>query len=285
METAADKLERKLLRDVGRAIEEWDLIRDGDRVMVCVSGGKDSLTMLHLLRLLMKRAPLRYEIVALTLDQGHPGFPAHVLREHFEREGYAHRIVFKDTYKIVLEKVEPDSTYCGLCSRLRRGILYNLAVEMGATKIALGHHRDDVLETLFLNLLHTGQLKAMPVKLRSDDGRNTVIRPLAYAPEDEIAEYAALKGFPIIPCDLCGSQEDLERKRVKGLLAEYETRRPGTKSTMLRALRNVVPTHLWDPRVRRDDAAAASAPSLARIGTAFPRALPVIEDQGSNELG
>ncbi len=245
------RLEKALLLDVGRCNKDFGLIEEGDRIMVAVSGGKDSITLVHLLDLLRRRAPIRFEVFALTLDQKQPGFDATELRAWMERRGIEFHLVEQDTYSIVLEKVPQGKTYCALCSRLRRGILYNEAAARGATKIALGHHRDDIVETLLLNLLYAGQLKAMPPKLVSDDGRNTVIRPLAYVPEATIARYAALSEFPIIPCNLCGSQEGLKRQRVKALLAELEAENPNVKGNLLAALSNVVPSHLFDPSLAR----------------------------------
>lgn len=241
-----DHHERRLAKDVGRAIAEFAMIEEGDRVMVAISGGKDSYTLLHLLRRFQKSAPIRFDIVAVNVDQGHPGYPVETLRSWLLKEEYDHRIVAEDTYSIVTSKIPEGRTYCSLCSRLRRGILYNVAQELGCTKIALGHHRDDVLATLMLNLVFAGQLKAMPPKLRSDDGRNVVIRPLVYAAESTIARFAELHGFPILPCDLCGSQENLQRKQMQKLLNDLEEKNPGTKTSMLAALRNVRPTHLLD---------------------------------------
>lgn len=250
-QAVAFRLEKSLLAQMARANKAFDLIEPGDRIMVGVSGGKDSWTLLHLLRQTQRRVPFDFSIVAVNLDQGHPGFPAHLLRDFFEAEGYEYRMVQRDTYSIVQEKVPPGKTTCSLCSRLRRGTLYDVAVELGATKIALGHHRDDVIETLLLNLLYSGQLKAMPPKLRSDDGRNTVIRPLAFCAEEEIAAFAEAMRFPIVPCDLCGSQENLYRQRVKRLIAQLHAENPNVKGNMLAAIGNVRPSHLLDPRLRK----------------------------------
>ncbi len=244
-------LERRLSRDVAQAVRDFSLVEEGDRLMVAISGGKDSYTLLHLLRRMQRTAPIRFELVAVNIDQGHPGYPVERLRSWLEAEGYDFRIVHEDTYSIVKEKVPEGKTYCSLCSRLRRGILYSLAQELGCTKIALGHHRDDVLATLMLNLVFAGQLKAMPPKLRSDDGKNIVIRPLAFAAEATIARYAELQGFPILPCDLCGSQENLQRKQMQRLLDDLETKNPGTRQSMLAALRNVRASHLLDDELWR----------------------------------
>ena len=245
-----DLLEKKLARDFGRCVGDFDLIAEGDRVMACLSGGKDSYTMLHLLERARRRSPVRFEIVAVHLDQGHPGYDGTPLRSWLEAEGYPHRVVREDTYSIVTDKLEAGSTYCSLCSRLRRGVLYNLAVELGCTKIALGHHRDDAVETLMLNLFFTGSLKAMPAKLRSDDGRNVVIRPLLYCAEKDIAAFAREMRFPILPCDLCGSQDDLMRKRVKSMLDDLERDHPQIRESMLAALGNVRGTHLLGERAK-----------------------------------
>ncbi len=254
-EKAPDRatLERKLLRRMSQLNREFALIEPGDRIMVAISGGKDSWALLHLLRAYERVVPFSYEIVAVNLDQGHPGFPVEVLREHLEAEGFEHRLIHQDTYKVVQANTPAGKAFCSLCSRLRRGILYDVAAELGASKIALGHHRDDVIETLLLNLFHSGQLKAMPPKLYSDDGRNVVIRPLAGCAEAEIAQYARLSGFPIVPCDLCGSQPNLERKKIKQLLATLEIDNPRIRNHMIAAVANVKPSHLWDARLLSGD--------------------------------
>jgi tRNA 2-thiocytidine biosynthesis protein TtcA len=241
-----ERLEKKLLSAVAKASSDFKLLEPGDRVMVAISGGKDSHVMLYLLRELQKKAPFHFSIFALNVDQGHPGFPSEVLPDFLTREGYEHVIITEDTYSVVTEKIPEGKTYCSLCSRLRRGILYTQAQKLGATKIALGHHRDDAIETLMLNLMYTGSMRAMPPKLISDDGRNTVIRPLSYVAEKTIARYAELMQFPILPCNLCGSQEQLKRKLVKKLLNELETSAPRVRESMLAAMTNVRPSQLLD---------------------------------------
>ena len=237
---------KNLRRDVGRAIADFDMIQDGDLVMVCLSGGKDSYTLLDILSSLQRHAPINYELHAVNLDQKQPGFPEHVLPEYLENLGVTYKILEQDTYSIVTDKVPVGKTFCGLCSRLRRGILYNYAESIGANKIALGHHRDDIVETLFLNMFYGGKLKAMPPKLLSDDKRNIVIRPLAYCKEAEISRYAELAGFPIIPCNLCGSQDNLQRQAIKGMLRGWQRENPGRVETIFRAICNVSPSQLAD---------------------------------------
>jgi tRNA 2-thiocytidine biosynthesis protein TtcA len=244
-----DKMQTRLCRLVGQAIADYQMIAPGDKVMVCLSGGKDSYSLLDLLLTLQRRAPVRFELVAVNLDQKQPGFPAHVLPDYLTRLGVPFHIEQRDTYSIVKRIIPEGRTTCSLCSRLRRGHLYRIATDLGATKVALGHHRDDILETLLLNMMYAGKLKAMPAKLRSKDGRHIVVRPLAYVAESDLARYAALREFPIIPCDLCGSQENLKRKAVKALLREWESRFPGSVENLFASLANVLPSHLLDPRL------------------------------------
>ena len=241
-----DKLSKRLRHAVGDAIDHFGMIEAGDRVMVCLSGGKDSYTMLDILLGLQQSAPVDFELIAVNLDQKQPGFPEHVLPGYLEQLGVPYRIVEEDTYSIVKRVIPDGKTTCGLCSRLRRGILYRVADELGATKIALGHHRDDILATLFLNMFHGGKLKAMPPKLVSDDGRHVVIRPLAYCREADIVRFAQARAFPIIPCTLCGSQPNLQRQQIGEMLRDWERRYPGRLETMFRSLQNVVPSHLAD---------------------------------------
>ncbi len=241
-----NKLAKRLHRQVGQAIGDYDMIRDGDRVMVCLSGGKDSYALLDILLNLRARAPIGFELIAVNLDQKQPGFPAHVLPEYLAARGVPFRIEEQDTYSVVKRVIPEGATMCSLCSRLRRGVLYRVASELGATKIALGHHRDDILETFFLNLFYGGKLKAMPPKLASDDGRHVVIRPLAYCEERDLGAYAEARDFPLIPCTLCGSQDNLQRKAVKAMLAEWAKRHPGRIETILTGLQNAVPSHLLD---------------------------------------
>ena len=244
--TDFNKLQKRLRRNVGNAIVDYNMIEDGDKVMVCLSGGKDSYGMLDILLNLRQSAPVNFELVAVNLDQKQPGFPEEVLPQYLSRLDMPYYILEKDTYSIVKEVVPEGKTTCGLCSRLRRGSLYGFAQEIGASKIALGHHRDDIVETLFLNMFFNGSLKAMPPKLLSDDKHNVVIRPLAYCKEKDLARYADYKAFPIIPCNLCGSQENLQRQQVKKMLADWERQYPGRTESIFRSIRNVAPSQLAD---------------------------------------
>jgi len=243
-----NKLAKRLRRQVGEAIADFDMIHSGDKVMVCLSGGKDSYALLDVLLSLKSHAPIDFDIVAVNLDQKHPGFPTGVLPDYLTSIGVAFRIIEQDTYSVVKRVIPEGKTMCSLCSRLRRGALYRVAKEIGATKIALGHHRDDILETFFLNLFHGGRLKAMAPKLVSDDGQHIVIRPLAYCREADLEEYAKLRAFPIIPCNLCGSQDNLQRQVVKSMLQEWEKKFPGRLETMFASLQRTSPSHLLDPR-------------------------------------
>ena len=242
-------LQKRLLRDAGRAIADFQMIEAGDRILVGVSGGKDSFTLLHLLQELQKAAPIEFSLVACNLDQGHPGFPAGKLEAYLRSTGVQVEMLREDTYAVVKRLVPEGKTACSVCSRLRRGILYNAAQRLGCTKIALGHHRDALFESLLMSMLFNGKLRSMPPRLRSDDGRNTVIRPLCYAAESDIAQFAVERKFPIIPCDLCGSQENLQRRRVKTLLTQLEAEHPGVRASLLGAMGNVMPEHLLDPRL------------------------------------
>lgn len=241
-----NKLQKRLRRETGNAIIDYRMINEGDRVMVCLSGGKDSYTMLEMLLSLQRNAPVNFSLIAVNMDQKQPGFPEHVLPTYLEQRGVDYHILERDTYSVVKEKTPEGKTTCALCSRLRRGSLYGFAEEIGATKIALGHHREDILETLFLNMFFGGSLKSMPPKLLSDDGKNIVIRPLAYCKEADIAEYARLMAFPIIPCNLCGSQPNMQRQVVKEMLAEWNNKHPGRLESMFKAVTNVAPSQLAD---------------------------------------
>ncbi|MBM7341225.1 tRNA 2-thiocytidine(32) synthetase TtcA [Pantoea coffeiphila] len=241
-----NKLQKRLRRNVGQAIADFNMIEEGDRIMVCLSGGKDSYTMLEILRSLQQSAPVSFSLVAVNLDQKQPGFPGHILPEYLEAQGVEYKIVEEDTYAIVKDKIPEGKTTCSLCSRLRRGILYRTATELGCTKIALGHHRDDIVQTLFLNMFYGGKMKGMPPKLMSDDGKHIVIRPLAYCREKDIERFAIAREYPIIPCNLCGSQPNLQRQVIGDMLRDWDKRYPGRIETMFSAMQNVVPSHLAD---------------------------------------
>ncbi|AGB09920.1 tRNA 2-thiocytidine(32) synthetase TtcA [Vibrio parahaemolyticus] len=241
-----NKLQKRLRRNVGNAITDYNMIEEGDVVMACISGGKDSFAMLDILLNLQKAAPIKFEVVAVNLDQKQPGFPEYILPEYFETLNIPYYIVDKDTYSVVKEKVPEGKTTCGLCSRLRRGTLYSFAEKIGATKLALGHHMDDIVETMFLNMFHGSRLKAMPPKLRSDDGRNVVIRPLTYCREKDLIKYAEHKDFPIIPCNLCGSQENLQRQAIKAMLIDWDKKTPGRVEAIFKSIQNVSPSQLAD---------------------------------------
>ena len=253
-------LQQRLRRQVGRAIADFNMIEHGDRVMVCLSGGKDSYTLLEILQRLRERAPISFELVAVHLDQKQPGYPPATMADYLHDLGIEHHIIEQDTYSVVKRVIPAGNTMCGLCSRLRRGILYTFAAEHGMTKIALGHHRDDIVETLFLNMFFGAKLKAMPPKLLSDNGRHVVIRPLAYCGEDDIARYAEARAFPIIPCNLCGGQDHLQRVKIKTMLATWEREHPGRVENIFRSLQSVVPSHLADPQLFGFRALGTSAP-------------------------
>ncbi|MHC8442067.1 MAG: tRNA 2-thiocytidine(32) synthetase TtcA, partial [Candidatus Eutrophobiaceae bacterium] len=259
-----NKIAKRLRRFVGRAIKDFGMIGSGERVMVCMSGGADSYTLLDILLNLQRSAPVKFSLTAVNLDQKQPGFPEHILPEYLERLGVEYRIIERDTYSTVRRVVPENKTYCGLCSRLRRGILYSFAKEHGFTRIALGHHRDDMIETLFLNMFYGGKLKSMPPKLLSDDGENVLIRPLAFCRELDIKRYAELMSFPIIPCDLCGSQENLQRQKIKRMLREWDLSHPGRVETIFTAMSNIVPSHLLDV-VQFDFAALEQAQSAPMV--------------------
>jgi tRNA 2-thiocytidine biosynthesis protein TtcA len=268
--THFNKLQKRLRRNVGNAIADYNMIEEGDRVMVCLSGGKDSYGMLDVLLSLRQNAPIDFELIAVNLDQKQPGFPEEVLPTYLEALGVPFYILEKDTYSIVREVIPEGKTTCGLCSRLRRGSLYGFAQDIGATKIALGHHRDDIVETLFLNMFFNGKLKAMPPKLLSDDRRNVVIRPLAYCKEKDLARYARYREFPIIPCNLCGSQENLQRVQIKAMLASWEREYPGRTESIFRSIRNVAPSQLADSKLFDFDA--------LRVDPADPAGVAVAQD-------
>jgi len=241
-----NKLQKRLRRNVGNAITDYNMIEENDVVMACISGGKDSFAMLDILLRLREAAPIKFDVIAVNLDQKQPGFPEHILPEYFETLNIPYYIVDKDTYSVVKEKIPEGKTTCGLCSRLRRGTLYSFAEKIGATKIALGHHMDDIVETMFLNMFHGARLKAMPPKLRSDDGRNVVIRPLTYCRETDLIKYAEHKEFPIIPCNLCGSQENLQRQSIKAMLIDWDKKTPGRVEKIFKSIQNVSPSQLAD---------------------------------------
>lgn len=263
--TEFNKLQKRLRRDVGRAIADFNMIEEGDKIMVCLSGGKDSYTMLDILMNLQHDAPVNFELVAVNLDQKQPDFPTDILPRYLEGLGIPFHIIEEDTYSVVKTHVPEGKTMCSLCSRLRRGLLYSFAEEIGATKVALGHHRDDIMETLFLNLFYGGKLKGMPPKLLSDDGKHILIRPMAYCKEEDIIEYAEIKEFPIIPCNLCGSQENLQRQVIKEMLQGWEKKNPGRLETIFTAMQNVVPSHLADNELFDFKNLKTGTPNLERI--------------------
>ncbi|WP_213992360.1 tRNA 2-thiocytidine(32) synthetase TtcA [Sodalis sp. dw_96] len=280
-----NKLQKRLRRNVGQAIADFNMIEEGDRVMVCLSGGKDSYTMLDILRSLQQNAPVDFTLIAVNLDQKQPGFPGDVLPAYLDSLGIEYRIVEENTYAIVKDKIPEGKTTCSLCSRLRRGILYRIAGELGANKIALGHHRDDMLQTLFLNMFYGGKLKAMPPKLMSDDGKHIVIRPLAYCREKDIERYAAVREFPIIPCNLCGSQPNLQRQVIGNMLRDWDKLYPGRLETMFRAVQNVVPSHLADSNLFDFKRLNTGDPLIEGGDVAFDReTLPAIPSDWHDEL-
>lgn len=265
-----NKLEKRLQRNAGKAMMDFNMIEEGDRIMVCLSGGKDSYALLDILLKSQQRAPIDFSIIAVNLDQKQPGFPEHILPEYLNKLGVEYRIVEEDTYSIVLDKTPEGKTSCGLCSRLRRGILYKTANEVGATKIALGHHMDDMVETLFLNMFHGARFKSMPAKLISDDKKNIVIRPLAYCREADLAAYAKIKDFPIIPCNLCGSQENLERQNIKAMLAQWDKQNPNRVINIFKSMQRITPSHLFDTDAFDfKGLTTADADSIEELDTAF----------------
>ena len=274
-----NKLTKRIRRETGKAVIDYNMIEDGDKVMVCLSGGKDSYTLLDTLMYLQRVAPISFSLVAVNLDQKQPGFPEHILPEYLEKLGIDYQIVTEDTYSIVKDKIPEGKTTCSLCSRLRRGILYRTAKELGATKIALGHHRDDMLETLFLNMFHGGRLKSMPPKLVSDNGEHIVIRPLAYNKEKDIEKFAQHMAFPIIPCNLCGSQENLQRKQIKAMLNDWEQRFPGRIESMFKAIQNVIPSHLADAELYDFGSISTQIGPVIMGDTAFDEDIPALMTQ------
>ncbi len=279
----AHKLEKRLCRQVGEAIVQYNMIEEGDKVMVCLSGGKDSYTMLDILLKMQKRAPIDFEIIAVNLDQKQPGFPDHILPEYLDKVGIKYHIETQDTYSIVADKIAPGKTMCSLCSRLRRGILYRVADELGATKIALGHHRDDMLQTLLLNMFFGARLKGMPPKLQSDTGKHIVIRPLAFVDERDIVQWSELQQYPIIPCNLCGSQDNLQRKIVGDMLRDWQKRFPGRLDMMLTAMQNVVPSHLMDPKLHDFKNLRATGVPSEEGDTAFDHSTPTPPNLADDE--
>lgn len=278
------KLKKQLETRVGKAIHDYNMIEDGDTILVCVSGGKDSYSLLSILMALRDRAPVKFRLIAMNLDQKQPGFPAHVLPEYFASIGVEYHIVTRDTYSVVKEKIPEGKTTCSLCSRLRRGIIYRTAKELGANKIALGHHRDDIIHTLFLNMFFGGKMKAMPPKLSTDDGAHIVIRPLAYCAESLIARYARGMAFPIIPCNLCGSQQNLQRQKIKEMMQDWDRRFPGCSEAVFNAVQNVVPSHLADHALfdfrglTLDNPVGEGDIAFDAPEAAFTRALPLVTD-------
>jgi len=270
-----NKIKKRLRRNVGRAIADFNMIEAGDRIMVCLSGGADSYTMLDILQNLQRNAPVKFELIAINLDQKQPGFPKHVLPNYLDAIGISYHIIEEDTYSIVKRVIPENKTYCSLCSRLRRGIIYRFAKEHGYTKIALGHHREDIIETLFLNMFYGGRLKSMPAKLLSDDGENIIIRPLAYCAEIDIKAYAIKKAFPIIPCTLCGSQDNMQRQAIKEMLTEWNKKKPGRVESIFTSIQNTVPSHLLDTNVF----------DFEQLGTINNQYIPELEDWLFGEEG